>query len=228
MIIREKTIKYSTDDLIDKVELSLLSDESKSILIKLIEDISIQYEELYHQLSRQALTVNIYRQLKEIDNSFAQLVFNCLSSENTELFYTNKLIDKQINLLNSFKWNIQNVISDNVFEYIESVIDKCNQIYKLFSENCIGIVSNNQNIYDNNDSIDSLINYTQPKSFKYFINSELENNEEIDEVPLEDNQLTLSNNEDTNVRLVSLKKSGLKIKPIKTGPRVRIKRRYLF
>lgn len=224
MVVREHTRKYTTGDLIDKINSSLLNDESKSILIKFVDKASVQYSELYHQLSRQSLAVELYKMLRDADNNFAQFVFDCLSSDNIDLDYVSRQTKRNINQLELFAKSVEPVVKLSVFDSIKRAIETLKTIYSKFEESSMGIVSNNQDIYY--DGITNIEDYITPKSYKFIINAN-----DIDEENTETDETTFGSiglKDEPDVKLISLKKSGLKIKPIDRYPNISIKHRYHF
>lgn len=224
MVVREHTRKYTTGDLIDKINSSLLNDESKSILIKFVDKASVQYSELYHQLSRQSLAVELYKMLRDADNNFAQFVFDCLSSDNIDLDYVSRQTKRNINQLELFAKSVEPVVKLSVFDSIKRAIETLKTIYSKFEESSMGIVSNNQDIYY--DGITNIEDYITPKSYKFIINAN-----DIDEEDTETDETTFGSiglKDEPDVKLISLKKSGLKIKPIDRYPNISVRRRYHF
>lgn len=222
--LREKTHKYDTDDLIDKVNQSLLTDKSKSILVNLIDDISVQYSELYHQLSRQSLAVDIYRTYADLNNKFALFIFNCVSSETIDNSVVNHQVNSQIGLLHTLCEKVCNVVQPDIYEKIKETANQAEILFNKFKNECNAIIVNNRSIYYNDTNIDDFL---KPKSYKYAVDlsddededeeKELDNDPDFDlgEVDLDDTQT------DDNVRMVSLKQNGLKIRPKKRTYRFR-------
>ena len=63
---------YETEDLLDLVlNCKNLKSPTKKVVYNFVSDISIQLSELYHQLNRKPLGLEVYKQLSEINNNFA-------------------------------------------------------------------------------------------------------------------------------------------------------------
>lgn len=225
MIVREHTHKYTTTDLIDKINDSLLNDESKTILTKFVEKASIQYSELFHQLSRQSLAIDIYKMLKDANNNFAQFVFDCLSSDNVDLEYISRQSKRNINQLELFAKSVSPVVKRSVYEIIEGAIDNLKTIYNTFEESSMGIVTNNQDIYYNGAT--NIEDYLTPRSYKFIVNAnDIEDDEDNETEETTFGSIGLKDEPD--VKLISLKKSGLKIKPVDRHPNISVRHRYHF
>jgi hypothetical protein len=209
MIIREKTYIYSSDDLIDKVNSSLLSDEAKQTLIKFIDDIAVYHCEIYHQLTRQALTANIYKMYDDVNKGFAQLVFDCLSSESIQPFVIEQKVNGQLGKLRQLLYAVSPVITQKVEENIENSIKSIETICDTFKNSCNGIAANNQDIYGNTDITD----FTTVKSYKFMFDSD--SDEEDKDTEPTNTSLLNNNDSDNNLKLISLKQLGLKIRPVK-------------
>ena len=207
--LKEKTHKYGTQDLMDKVEQSLLTDESKSILIDLIANMSIHYGELYHHLSRQSLAVDIYRTYSELNNKFALFIFGCVSSEAIDNAYVNHQINNQIGLLHTLCEKVCNVVKPEVFERIKDVAETAETYLEKFKNECNAIIVNNRNIYSDTNTDDFL----KPRSYKYMVDLNKDTDEEeLDNDPDFDIGEADTDGEN-NVRMISLKQNGLKIRP---------------
>lgn len=209
MIIREKNYKYTTEDLIEKVNESLLNDKSKDLLINFIDSTAVYYTDIYHQLSRQALAIDIFKQYKDINKDFAQFIFDCLSSETIDNSSVNRLVDRQLGLLHQLLDKVLVVVITPIYNNISNDIDKISNICNNFKESCNGLILNNRDIY----GVTNIDNYTKPKHYKMSISEDEPEDKETKNVDDFQSVDLLGKSKDPNVKLVSLKSLGLKVKP---------------
>lgn len=214
MVIREHKKYYNTNDLVDFVNSSLLNDEVKDILLDYIDDISLYEGEIYHQLTRQSLSIPIYNRYKEITNFFGNLIFNCISSESVDRAYIEKQIKIQSGLISQLLFTVEPVVAVSVYDRLKEVADIIDNVSNEFLSKCNGLVVNNQDIYDVNTDLND---YLQPKSYKTFkLNVNIDKNEE--DVTESENDSIFDNTwnriNKPDIKIMSLKKSGLRVRPI--------------
>lgn len=172
MVVIEKTKHYVTQDLMDRINSSLLQDPAKKLLKWYVSEISLQTAELYHQFSRQCLSVNCYRLLWELNKFFAKVVFDFISSETVSIDSVKTKVQQFDNQAYSVIKSAEGQISISLFEHLECIYDKICEISDKFVAQCQGIVINNQNIYY--DGVTDLDDYLTPKHYKLKINDEPE------------------------------------------------------
>lgn len=213
MVIREHKKYYNTNDLVDFVNSSLLNDEVKDILLDYIDDISLYEGEIYHQLTRQSLSIPIYNRYKEITKFFANLIFNCISSESVDRAYIEKQIKTQSGLISQLLFTVEPVVTVSVYNRLKEVADIIDNVSNEFLSKCNGLVVNNQDIYDINTDLND---YLQPKSYKTFkLNVDTAKSDE--DVTKSENDSIFDNTwnriNKPDIKIMSLKKSGLKVRP---------------
>ena len=209
MILGEKTKYYSTQDLLDMVDGSLLNEEVKQILKDYISEISIQYSEIYHQLSKQSLTIDVYRKYRDVRDSFAELILNCLSSESINKEYISKQIAHQESLIDLLLRDLESILTAKIYDILKNVAEKCSSLSTDFYSKCNGLVVNNQDIYDDID----LNDYIVPKSYKFALPDDTEEKEKDTNDDYDVYSDTINRINEPDLKLISLKQLGLKIKP---------------
>lgn len=214
MVLREKTKQYTTEDLIEVINNSLLTDEAKDFLIKYVEDIAIQLAEIYHQLSRKSLKIEIYQKYFDADNSFAKFIFDCLSSEAIDKPFIKRESEKTYNLLQSMMFDVKPAIPLSIYENIELAANEIKNITDNFNSKSNGIIVNNQSIFDEYD-IDNEADDNSHKSKLYKFNVSDTNNEDKPKKPETPFSDKVKRDKYPDLKLVSLKKLGLKVIPKK-------------
>lgn len=134
---------YETADLIDLIKNSdVLKTPTKKLLIKYVDDVSVQLTELYHQLSRKPVGLHCYKDLELINNQFAELILFILQTDNvhkSELTTRTNRINGLINkLVNSLEYSV----TINIFEQIQNCYYDIKELNDTFLSKCTPIIVN--------------------------------------------------------------------------------------
>ena len=125
MIKLEKlTNYYNQNDLIDIVNNKEdINDFTKKVICTYIDAVSIQLIELGYQMNRQPMNLDIHKQYSDLNNIFAEVIFELLDTK----IYSENDLDK---ILCKFTTNVDsfcNNINAYLPEYIAEHISSCNE-----------------------------------------------------------------------------------------------------
>ena len=130
-ILIEDYTYYETEDLLELVmNCNNLKAPTKKVVYNFVSEISIQLSELYHQLNRKPLGLEVYKQLSEINNNFADFILYLLETSNIHKSDITMRIKSFKNLIQNLVKNVEYYITismynqlNDCFVDIESICD---------------------------------------------------------------------------------------------------------
>lgn len=147
---------YETEDLLDLVlNCKNLKSPTKKVVYNFVSDISIQLSELYHQLNRKPLGLEVYKQLSKINNNFADFILYLLETSN---IHKSDITTR----IKSFKNLIQNLVKNVEYYITTSMYNQLNDCFADIESICDNFISRSTPIIINTrDRGDLEKTYTQ-------------------------------------------------------------------
>ena len=140
---------YETEDLLDLVlNCKNLKPPTKKVVYKFVSDISIQLSELYHQLNRKPLGLDVYKQLSEINNNFANFILYLLETSNIHKSDITTRIKRFKNLIQNLLRNVEYYITTSMYNQLNDCFTDIETICDNFISKSTPIIINTRDIDD--------------------------------------------------------------------------------
>ena len=173
---------YETEDLLDLVlNCKNLKSPTKKVVYNFVSDISIQLSELYHQLNRKPLGLEVYKQLSEINNNFADFILYLLETSNIHKSDITTRIKSFKNLIQNLVKNVEYYITISMYNQLNDCFADIESICDNFISKSTPIIINTRDV-SNAEKIyaQELPNYKKLQKLSDFnFNSDLEKQDSV-------------------------------------------------
>ena len=173
---------YETEDLLDLVlNCKNLKSPTKKVVYNFVSDISIQLSELYHQLNRKPLGLEVYKQLSEINNNFADFILYLLETSNIHKSDITTRIKSFKNLIQNLVKNVEHYITMSMYNQLNDCFADIESICDNFISRSTPIIINTRDV-SNAEKIyaQGLSNYKKLQKLSDFnFNSDLEKQDSV-------------------------------------------------
>lgn len=173
---------YETEDLLDLVlNCKNLKSPTKKVVYNFVSDISIQLSELYHQLNRKPLGLEVYKQLSEINNNFADFILYLLETSNIHKSDITTRIKSFKNLIQNLVKNVEYYITMSMYNQLNDCFADIESICDNFISRSTPIIINTRDV-SNAEKIyaQGLPNYKKLQKLSDFnFNSDLEKQDSV-------------------------------------------------
>lgn len=173
---------YETEDLLNLVlNCKNLKPPTKKVVYNFVSDISIQLSELYHQLNRKPLGLEVYKQLSEINNNFADFILYLLETSNIHKSDITTRIKSFKNLIQNLVKNVEYYITISMYNQLNDCFADIESICDNFISRSTPIIINTRDV-SNAEKIyaQGLTDYKKLQKLSDFnFNSDLEKQDSV-------------------------------------------------
>lgn len=146
-ILIEDYTYYETEDLLELVmNCNNLKAPTKKVVYNFVSEISIQLSELYHQLNRKPLGLEVYKQLSEINNNFADFILYLLETSNIHKSDITMRIKSFKNLIQNLVKNVEYYITISMYNQLNDCCSDIESICDNFISRSTPIIINTRDV----------------------------------------------------------------------------------